>query len=59
MRVYRPRLVVCGQAGMGQSFLGPAILHHLEGFHVQSLDLGALVGDSTRVRALIDRSDSS
>jgi len=28
--------------------IGPAVLHHLEAFHVQSLDLGTLVSDSTR-----------
>jgi SpoVK/Ycf46/Vps4 family AAA+-type ATPase len=33
---------------MGQAWLGPAILHYLEGFHVQSLDLGTLMGDSAR-----------
>ena len=33
---------------MGQSYLGAAILHHLEGFHVQSLDLATLVSDSGR-----------
>ena len=33
---------------MGQTYLGPAILHHLEGFHVQSLDIGTLMADSTR-----------
>lgn len=33
---------------MGQAWLGPAILHHLAGFHVQSLDLGTLMGDSAR-----------
>lgn len=35
---------------MGQNHLGPAVLHHLEGFHVQTFDLGTLLGDSTRVR---------
>lgn len=49
MRTYRPRILLQGPAGMGQGYLGPAILHHLEGFHVQSLDLGNLLGDSTRV----------
>lgn len=49
MRTYRPRLVVYGPAGSGQTYLGPAILHHLEGFHVQSFDLATLMGDSTRV----------
>jgi hypothetical protein len=35
---------------MGQSYVGPAALHHLEGYHVQSLELGSLMSDSTRVR---------
>jgi len=34
---------------MGQKYLGAAVLHHLEGFHVQTLDLGTLMGDSTKV----------
>jgi hypothetical protein len=50
LRVYRPRVVVHGPVGMGQGYLGAAALHFLEGFHVQSLELGALMGDSTRVR---------
>lgn len=49
MRTYRPRVLLYGPKGMGQAYLGPAILHHLEGYHVQSLDLGSLMGDSTRV----------
>jgi len=49
LRTYRPRVLVYGPTGMGQGYLGPAILHHLEGFHVQSLDLGSLYSDSTRV----------
>lgn len=48
--MYRPRVVLHGDVGMGQSYVGPALLHHLEGFHVQTLDLGSLMGDSTRVR---------
>lgn len=47
-RVFRPRLLVYGSAGMGQQYLGAAILHHLEGFHIQSFDLGTLLSDSTR-----------
>lgn len=35
---------------MGQSYIGAAALHHLEGYHIQTLDLGSLMGDSTRVR---------
>ncbi|CAE6423784.1 unnamed protein product, partial [Rhizoctonia solani] len=34
--------------GMGHSQVGAAVLHFLEGFHVQSMDLATLVGDSTR-----------
>ncbi|KAJ7667104.1 hypothetical protein B0H17DRAFT_1089305 [Mycena rosella] len=48
LRVYRPRVVLHGPAGMGQTFVGAAALHHLEGYHVQSLELGALLSDSTR-----------
>ena len=51
LRVYRPRVVLHGSVGMGQAFIASAALHHLEGFHVQSLDLGNLLSDSTRVRA--------
>lgn len=50
LRVHRPRLLVYGQSGMGQAYVGPAVLQHLEGFHVQSLDYGNLVSDSSRVR---------
>ena len=48
LRVFRPRLIVCGEPGIGQSYVGAAVLHHLEGFHVQTLDLATLVSDSTR-----------
>ncbi|WWC85468.1 uncharacterized protein L201_000332 [Kwoniella dendrophila CBS 6074] len=48
LRTFKPRILIYGEAGMGQAYLGPAILHHLEGFHVQSFDLGTLLGDSTR-----------
>ncbi|KAJ7621654.1 AAA-domain-containing protein [Mycena polygramma] len=48
LRLYRPRVVLHGQPGMGQTFVGAAALHHLEGYHVQSLELGALLSDSTR-----------
>ncbi|KAI5120735.1 hypothetical protein M0805_006441 [Coniferiporia weirii] len=48
LRVYRPRLVLHGDAGMGQAYIGSAALHHLEGFHIQTLDLGSLMGDSMR-----------
>lgn len=53
LRVYRPRVVVHGPHGMGQRYIAAAALHHLEGYHVQSLDLGTLMSDSTRVRHCI------
>lgn len=53
LRIYRPRLVLHGPIGMGQGYVGPAVLHHLEGHHVQSLELGSLMSDSTRVCFLV------
>jgi ATPase family AAA domain-containing protein 2 len=49
LRLHRPRILIHGPPGMGQTYLGAAALHHLEGFHIQSLDLGSLLSDSTRV----------
>lgn len=49
LRVYRPRIVLHGPSGMGQQYVGTATLHHLEGYHVQNLDPGTLMGDATRV----------
>ncbi|XP_077863535.1 ATPase family AAA domain-containing protein 2-like [Saccoglossus kowalevskii] len=41
--MHRPRLLIAGEPGLGQSsHLAPAILHHLERFHVHCLDLPAL-----------------
>jgi ATPase family AAA domain-containing protein 2 len=53
LRVYRPRVVLYGPVGMGQNYIGMAALHHLEGYHVQNLDLGTLLSDSTRVCLLV------
>lgn len=53
LRIYRPRVIMHGPIGMGQSYVGAAVLHHLEGYHVQSLELGVLMGDSTRVRPVL------
>lgn len=47
-RVHRPRMLICGEPGNGQQYLGAAVLNYLEGFNVQSLDLSSLFGDSTR-----------
>lgn len=47
--VFHPRLVLCGQADMGQStYLAPALIHALEDFPVKTIDLLAVFGSSTR-----------
>ncbi|KAG6910179.1 hypothetical protein DXG01_012628 [Tephrocybe rancida] len=48
LRVYRPRVVIHGPIGMGQGYVGAAALHHLEGYHIQTLELGTLMSDSAR-----------
>ncbi|KAI0751701.1 AAA-domain-containing protein [Daedaleopsis nitida] len=48
LRIYRPRVILHGPLGMGQSYIAAGALHFLEGYHVQSLDLGTLMSDSTR-----------
>lgn len=47
LRIFRPRLVICGPKGAGQQYIGGAILNQLEGYHIQSLDLANLISDST------------
>ncbi|KAI5969766.1 YTA7 [Candida margitis] len=47
-RICRPHLLVSGEEGNGQQYLSAAVLNYLEGFQVQSLDLGTMFGDSTR-----------
>ncbi|KAJ5054554.1 uncharacterized protein L3040_000825 [Drepanopeziza brunnea f. sp. 'multigermtubi'] len=47
-RVFRPRLLISGQPGMGQSYIGGGILNHFEGLHVQSFDLPTIFSDSAR-----------
>ncbi|KAI4868899.1 AAA-domain-containing protein [Hypoxylon rubiginosum] len=44
-RVYRPRLLICGSQGMGQVYISAAVLHYLEGVHVQNFDLANILGD--------------
>ncbi|KAH6654099.1 hypothetical protein BKA67DRAFT_658425 [Truncatella angustata] len=44
-RVFRPRLLVCGLPGMGHTYLAAAVLHYLEGVHVQNFDLPTILGD--------------
>ncbi len=43
LRVYRPRILIHGDVGMGQNYISAAALHHLEGYHIQTLELGTLV----------------
>lgn len=47
-RVFRPRMLIYGAKDLGQRYVASAIVHHLEGYHVQALDLATLVSDSTR-----------
>ncbi|EMC94550.1 hypothetical protein BAUCODRAFT_73927, partial [Baudoinia panamericana UAMH 10762] len=47
-RIFRPRLLIHGLQGMGQQYLGAALLGKLEGIHVQSFDMATLMKDSTR-----------
>ncbi|KAJ2906865.1 hypothetical protein MKZ38_010363 [Zalerion maritima] len=44
-RIFRPRLILGGMPGMGQNYLASAVLHYLEGVHVQSFDLPTLMAD--------------
>ncbi|KAM5441469.1 TAT-binding protein-like protein 7, AAA ATPase [Microsporum ferrugineum] len=47
-RVFRPRLLIRGEYGMGQQYITSALLNHFEGINVQSFDLPTLLSDSTR-----------
>ena len=47
-RIFRPRLLIHGLQGMGQGYIGSALLHKFERVHVQSFDLSVLYGDATR-----------
>ncbi|KAL1925618.1 uncharacterized protein VTP21DRAFT_501 [Calcarisporiella thermophila] len=48
LRTFKPRLLICGKPGMGQQYIGRAIIDFLEGFFVQSFDLASLLSDSLR-----------
>ena len=52
-QVQRPRLLVCGQEGAGQSHLGPALLYALEGLPVHALGLPSLLSDASARSVLI------
>lgn len=51
-RICRPHLLISGNEGNGQQYLSAAVLNHLEGFQVQSLDLGTMFGEPTRTPEL-------
>lgn len=53
-RIFRPRLLIYGEQGMGQAYIGAAVLQHFEGFFVQSFDLASLMGDTASVSTLLD-----
>ena len=44
--------MISGNEGNGQQYLSAAVLNHLEGFQVQSLDLGTMFGEPTRTPEL-------
>lgn len=44
-RIFRPRLLIHGIHGMGQGYISSALLHYLEGVHVQNFDLPSLLAD--------------
>lgn len=47
--IFRPRLLLAGEAGQGQtSHVGPAVLHNLERVPVHVLDLPALFAISAK-----------
>jgi hypothetical protein len=47
LRIYARGLL---SMAMGQNYVGAAALHFLEGYHIESLELGTLIEDSTGVR---------
>lgn len=47
-RIFRPRLLINGLRGMGQQYLGAALLNKIEGLHVQSFDLPTILEDPAR-----------
>ncbi|KAF4457514.1 hypothetical protein F53441_564 [Fusarium austroafricanum] len=52
-RVFRPRFIIYGVSGMGQSYIASAILHHFEGVHVQNFDLPSILGDGRAMEQVI------
>ena len=47
-RICKPRMLVHGDKGCGQQYLSSALLNYMEGFQIQSLDMGSLFGESSK-----------
>ncbi|WFD33208.1 TAT-binding protein-like protein 7, AAA ATPase [Malassezia cuniculi] len=47
-RIFRPRLIIHGAAGLGQRAVCAALLHRIERLHVQTLSVSKLLGDSAQ-----------
>ncbi len=52
LHTQRPRVLICGREGSGQSHLGPAVLDALEGLPVHSVGLPSLLSDVSARRVL-------
>lgn len=52
-RIYRPRYLVYAPPGMGHGYITSALLHDLEGVHVQRFDLPTLLGDGRPMEQVI------
>ncbi|KAF6800144.1 AAA family [Colletotrichum musicola] len=52
-RVFRPRFLIHGSAGMGQSYLSSALLHYFEGVQVQNFGLPNLLADGRPIEQVI------
>ncbi|KAF9586664.1 hypothetical protein BGW38_010665 [Lunasporangiospora selenospora] len=48
LKTFKPRMLISGQRGMGQRFIGPALLQYLEGCNVQQFTLASLMSESSR-----------
>ncbi|CDF37207.1 unnamed protein product [Chondrus crispus] len=46
LQVLRPRLLICGMKGLGQTQIGPAILYRFEGCPVHAIDYPSLHSDA-------------
>ncbi|EGY15047.1 hypothetical protein VD0002_g3205 [Verticillium dahliae] len=52
-RIFRPRFLISGVSGMGQSYLSSALLHYFEGVHVQNFGLPNLLADGRPMEQVI------